>query len=135
MKFFSISIVVLLIVTTESCKKTYPSSDGENPGNGRKVLFQLYTDKDFSNETSVIKFSIFIRNARTTFFDSSFAPMQIKDIPDAAHKLVIEKTVLGTGNSDLAAGFNYEIQNVGHSWYIDTSRAGNALKVIDYAFQ
>jgi len=135
MKIFSISIVVLLIVTMESCKKTYPSSDGENPGTGRKVLFQLYTDKDFSTETSVIKFSIFIRNARTTFFDSSFAPMQIKDIPDAAHKIVIEKTVFGTGNSDLAAGFNYEIQNVGNSWYIDTSRAGNVLKVIDYAFQ
>ena len=135
MKIFSISIVVLLIVTMESCKKTYPSSDGENPGTGRKVLFQLYTDKDFSTETSVIKFSIFIRNARTTFFDSSFASMQIKDIPDAAHKIVIEKTVFGTGNSDLAAGFNYEIQNVGNSWYIDTSRAGNALKVIDYSFQ
>ena len=135
MKIFSISIVVLLIVTMESCKKTYPSSDGENHGTGRKVLFQLYTDKDFSAETSVIKFSIFIRNARTTFFDSSFASMQIKDIPDAAHKIVIEKTVFGTGNSDLAAGFNYEIQNVGNSWYIDTSRAGNVLKVIDYAFQ
>jgi len=135
MKIFSISIVVLLIVTMESCKKTYPSSDGENPGTGRKVLFQLYTDKDFSAETSVIKFSIFIRNARTTFFDSSFASMQIKDIPDAAHKIVIEKTVFGTGNADLAAGFNYEIQNVGNSWYIDTSRAGNVLKVIDYAFQ
>jgi len=135
MKIFSISVVVLLIVTMESCKKTYPSSDGENPGTGRKVLFQLYTDKDFSAETSIIKFSIFIRNARTTFFDSSFAPMQIKDIPDAAHKIVIEKTVFGTGNADLAAGFNYEIQNVGNSWYIDTSRAGNVLKVIDYAFQ
>ena len=135
MKIFFISIVVLLIVTMESCKKTYPSSGGEDPGTGRKVLFQLYTDKDFSTETSVIKFSIFIRNARTTFFDSSFASMQIKDIPDAAHKIVIEKTVFGTGNSDLAAGFNYEIQNVGNSWYIDTSRAGNVLKVIDYAFQ
>ena len=135
MKIFSISIVALLIVTVESCKKTYPSTDGENPGNGRKIRFQLYTDKDLSNETSVIKFSIFIRNARTTLFDSSFAPMQIKDIPDAAHKLVIEKTVLGTDNSDLAAGFHYEIQNVGHSGYIDTSRAGNALKVIDYSFQ
>ena len=61
--------------------------------------------------------------------------MQIKDIPDAAHKLVIEKTVPGNDNTDLAVGFHYEIQNVGHSGYIDTSKAGNALKVIDYAFQ
>ena len=135
MKIFSISIVALLIVTAESCKKTYPSTDGGDPGNARKIRFQLYTDKDFSRETSVIKFSIFIRNTRTTLFDSSLAPMQIKDIPDAAHKLVIEKTVQGNDNSDLAAGFHYEIQNVGHSGYIDTSKAGNALKVIDYAFQ
>jgi hypothetical protein len=135
MKIFSISIAALLILTVESCKKTYPSNDGENPGNGRKIRFQLYTDKDLSNETAVIKFSIFIRNAHTTLFDSSLAPMQIKDIPDAAHKIVIEKEVPGIDNSDLAAGFNYEIQNVGNSWYIDTSRAGNNLKVIDYSFR
>jgi|SRR4051812_43301562 hypothetical protein len=135
MKIFLISIVALLIVIAESCKKTYPSNDGQNPGNQRKIRFQLYTDKDFSSETSVIKFSIFIRNAHTTLFDSSLAPMQIKDIPDAAHKLVFEKEVPGNDNSDLAAGFNYEIQNVGNSWYIDTSRAGNELKVIDYSFQ
>lgn len=135
MKIFLISIVALLIVIGESCKKTYPSTDGEGPGNQRKIRFQLYTDKDLSNETSVIKFSIFIRNAHTTLFDSSLASMQIKDIPDAAHKLVIEKTLPGNDNSDLAAGFNYTIQNVGNSWYIDTSKAGNALKVIDYSFR
>jgi len=134
MKILFISIVTMFSLTLASCSKTNPSTDGD-PGIERKFRFQLYTNEDFSNETSVIKFSIFIRNARTTFFDSSFAPMQIKDIPDAAHKIVIEKTVFGTGNSDLAAGFNYEIQNVGNSWYIDTSRAGNVLKVIDYAFQ
>jgi hypothetical protein len=42
--------------------------------------------------------------------------------------------LLGNNNADLAAGFHYEIQNVGHSGYIDTSRAGNELKVVDYAF-
>ena len=61
--------------------------------------------------------------------------MQIKDIPGAAHKLVIEKTVPGNNNADLAAGFRYEIENVGQSGYTDTSRAGNMFKVIDYAFQ
>jgi hypothetical protein len=61
--------------------------------------------------------------------------MQLKDIPDVAHKLVIEKTAPGNDDSDLAAGFHYEIQNVGHSGYIDTSKAGNNFKVIDYAFQ
>ena len=135
MKILFLIVVVLLFVVPESCKKTYPSTDGGDPSLDRTVRFQLYTDKDFSDETSVIKFSIFIRNSRKTLFDSSFAPMQIKDLPDAAHKIVIEKTVSGNGNVDLAAGFNYEIENVGHSWYIDTSKAGHAFKVVNYAFQ
>jgi hypothetical protein len=134
MKFFFVTVVALLSVIGQSCKKTHPSTGGESLSSERKIRFQLYTDKDFSNENSVIKFSIFIRDARTTFFDSSLAPMKLQDIPDAAHKIVIDKMVLGDNNADLAAGFHYEIQNVGHSGYIDTSRAGNELKVVDYAF-
>ena len=101
----------------------------------RKIRFQLYTNEDFSGETSAINFSIFIKTANKTLFDSTLAPMQLKDIPDAAHKLIMEKTVLADNNSDLAAGFRYELQDVGRSDYIDTSKAGNAFKVIDYAFQ
>jgi hypothetical protein len=134
MKFFFVTVVALLSVIGQSCKKTHPSTGGESLSSERKIRFQLYTDKDFSNENSVIKFSIFIRDAHTTLFDSSLAPMQLQDIPDAAHKIVIDKMVLGDNNTDLAAGFHYEIQNVGHSGYIDTSRAGNELKVVDYAF-
>ncbi len=133
MKILFISIVIMSSLILGSCKKTYPSNDGD-PGLERTIRFQLYTDQDLSDETSAIKFSIFIRNAHTTLFDSSFAPMQISDIPDALNKIVIEKTVSGNGNVDLSAGFHYEIENVGHSGYIDTSKAGNALKVIDYPF-
>jgi hypothetical protein len=127
------TIIVVLILA--SCKKYDSSPSTMYPGNSRKIRFQLYTNKDFSGETSVINFSLFIKNANSTLFDSALAPMQIKDIPDSAHKLVIEKTVTGNGHEDLAAGFVYEIQNVGVSWYIDTSKAGNGFKVIDYAFQ
>jgi hypothetical protein len=127
-------IIVALLVTMESCKKTYPSNDGGDPNIERTIRFQLYTDKDFSGETSVIKFSLFIRNAQKTLFDSSLAPMQLKDIPGIANKIIVEKTVQGNGNADLAAGFHYEIENVGHSGFTDTSEAGNILKVIDYAF-
>jgi len=134
MKIFFVTVVALLVVIGQSCKKTNVSTGGESLSGERKIRFQLYTDKDFSNENSVIKFSIFIRDAHTTLFDSSLAPMQLQDIPDAAHKIVIDKMVLGNNNADLAAGFHYEIQNVGHSGYIDTSRAGNVLKVVDYAF-
>ena len=134
----SIILVLTMVIVAfalVSCKKYNLSPATTYPGNGRKIRFQLYTNKDFSGETSVINFSLFIKNANRTLLDSALAPMQIKDIPDSAHKLIIEKTVTGKDNDDLAAGFVYEIQNVGVSWYIDTSKAGNGFKVVDYAFQ
>jgi hypothetical protein len=135
MKKFIIAIcsALLVVLTGISCKKDYSSHDTSNSFTSRTIRFQLYTNQDFSANTSVINFSIFIKNGNKTLFDSSLASMQIKDIPDNTHKIVIEKTV--ADNADLAAGFRYEILNVGISWHIDTSKAGNGLKVIDYAFQ
>ncbi|MFI5185773.1 MAG: hypothetical protein ACHQF0_03565 [Chitinophagales bacterium] len=135
MKIYFIRILAILTITVMamSCKK-YSSGGILYPANDRKIRFQLYTNKDFSGNTSVINFSIFIRDTIGVLFDSSIASMQIKDIPDAAHKLVIEKTVPGNDHSDLAAGFRYEIENVGNSSYTDTSKAGNAFKIIDFAF-
>src|SRR5438874_9069817 len=75
-------------------------------------------------------FSIFIKHANVTRFDSAFASMLRKDIPGTAHKPGIEKTVAGNDNVDLAAGFRHEIENVGFSEFVDTSKAGNLLKII-----
>ena len=130
--YIYVSAALFLAMITLSCRKDYSTSGTTYPQN-RTIRFQLYTNQDFSTNTSAINFSIFIKNGSKTLFDSSFASMQIKDIPDNAHKIIVEKTV--ADNSDLAAGFRYEIQNVGISWHIDTSKAGNGLKVIDYAFQ
>ena len=132
-KFIQIVVVIMLVFIGSSCKK-YASGPPVFPTGDRKIRFELYTDQDFSGNASVINFSIFIRTQNQTLLDSALASMEIKDIPDAAHKLVIEKTVTGYINADLAAGFNYEIQNVGFSWYTDTSKAGTVLKVIDYNF-
>ena len=135
-KFIRIIAALAVLFVVVSCRK-YSSGDVIYRATQRTIRFQLYTDQDFSGNTSVINFSVFIRNssrtANRTLFDSSFASMRMEDIPDASHKLVIEKTV--NDNSDLAAGFNYEIQGVGNSWYVDTSKAGNPLKIIDYSFQ
>ena len=78
MKFFFATVLTLSVVIAQSCRKTNPSTGGETLAGERKIRFQLYTDKDFSNENSVIKFSIFIRDAHTTLFDSSLAPMAEK---------------------------------------------------------
>ena len=127
-----VSTILVVAMIGLSCRKDHSTSLITYP-QSRTIRFQLYTNHDFSTNSSTINFSIFIRNGRRMLFDSSLASMQLKDIPDSTHKIVIEKTV--ADNSDLGAGFRYEIQNVGISWHIDTSKAGNSLKVIDYAFQ
>ena len=115
--FAAIAVVFVLA----SCKK-YSSGNMIYPAAERKIRFELYTNQDFSGDASVINFSIF-----------ALASMRIQDIPDALHKLVFEKTV--NDNYDLAAGFRYEIHDVGTSAFIDTSKAGNPFKIIDYSFQ
>lgn len=135
MKGYLISILAVLILGVMACKKNGSYATDVPTGGERKIRFQLYTDKDFSSDGSVINFSLVIRNAYRTLLDTPLAPMQIKDIPDAAHKLVFEKTVPGNYNLDLSAGFRYEIPGVGNSWYMDTSKAGNVLKIIDYDFR
>ena len=132
MKKLSIcGLVLILIFTITSCKKY--TSGTPWPVLNRKIRFQLYTDQDFSGNTSIIKFSLFIKDTNGTLLDSALAPMEIKDIPNAANKLVFEKAVAGT--SDLAAGFRYEIVNVGSSWYVDTCKAGTNYKVVDFDFR
>lgn len=122
-------LLILIVIVSGACKK---QNDSQPP---RKFLFQLYTNKDFSTNEAKISFSVFIRSRNITLFDSALAPMKIKDIPDALHKISIEKSVWGHNYEDLAAGFRYKIEEVGESWYIDTSSARNPFKIIDYAFQ
>jgi hypothetical protein len=131
-KFTRIAAAMAVLFSAVSCKK-YSSGNIIYPPPPRTIRFQLYTNQDFSDNASVINFSIFIRDANRTLFDSSLASMRIQDIPDALHKLIIEKTV--NDNADLAAGFHYDIHDIGSASFIDTSKAGNPFKIIDFAFQ
>ncbi|HWC53349.1 MAG TPA: hypothetical protein VG676_07185 [Chitinophagaceae bacterium] len=142
--FFKICLSLTLCIAIASCKKDGISGYPAPSDNGRTIRFQLYTDQDFSNDNHIINFSVFIKKgsvyvfdttASNILYDSTFAPIQIRDIPDPGHKIVIEKKIVGYDGDDLTAGFVYEIVNVGYSWHIDTSRAGNPLKVIDYNFR
>jgi hypothetical protein len=93
-----------------------------------KFFFSFILTRIFPGELQSLSFQyLFVIHAQPSF-DSSFAPMQIKDIPDAAHKIVIEKTVFGSGNSDLAAGFHYEIQNVGQFLVHRYKQGGKRIK-------
>jgi len=102
----------------------------------RKVQFQLYTTSNFSNENDSIFFKISIIKPRNQIlFDSMLAPMKIKDIPNRAHKLIIDKTVPGNDASLLKVGFYYTIKNVGNSWHTEPFNAGKIFKVVDFNFQ
>ncbi|MEO5593875.1 MAG: hypothetical protein ABIR15_23515 [Chitinophagaceae bacterium] len=127
-----LSLSVILIGT--SCKKQ--SVTPGNTGVLRKVQFSLYTDKDFSGNNGIITFKLSMQNSSgQVLWDSLLAPVQIKDIPGLAHKLVVEKQVPGNDNSLLKVGFFYTIENVGNSWHLDAFNAGETFKIVEFNFQ
>ena len=141
---FNVCLLLTLCISISSCKKDGSNKSPVTFDDGRTVRFILYTNQDFSNNNSIIHFLLFIKKGSVyvgdtvrsnILFDSAFAAIQIKDIPDYAHKIVVEKKVVGYDSAELTAGFIYQIENVGNAWHIDTSAAGNPLKVIEFNFR
>ena len=132
MKFISTptAFFIFVILFGTSCFK-----DPVSPAIERKVQFVLYTDKDFTNDSGIITFRLSIQNAFNPLWDSTLAPMAIKDIPDSAHKIVVEKLVPFNDNSMLKVGFYYEIENVGNSWFLDSLPPGVAFKRVEFNFR
>jgi hypothetical protein len=131
----SILIVSIIMIGT-SCKKNTSGYMPVDPIVPRLVQFDLYTDKDFSNVNNIITFKISIQKATgEVLWDSVLAPMQIKDIPQLAQKLVVEKYVPGNDPSLLKVGFYYSIENVGYSWHLDSFEPGEIFKMVNFNFQ
>jgi hypothetical protein len=131
MKIYSaLSILAFATLFITSCKK-----DDVPTTPKRTIKFILYTEEDFSTDNHNITFSLFIRTHSKTLFDSSLSTIKVKDIPNFANRLIFEKTVPNDDGSDLAAGFNYAIENVGLSWYLDTCKAGQTFKEVSYSFK
>jgi hypothetical protein len=120
----------ILVATITACKKenhTLPF---------RTIYYQLYTEKDFSNNQDSITFRLVIRAGRNKLFDSALSPMRIAEIPDKANKFIFRKTVpAGYERSDLTVGFLYSVKDIGESWYLDTCKVKSPEKTIEYSFQ
>jgi hypothetical protein len=132
MRNYHLSIFLISFVLVVSCKKDQPDVKSNPP---RKVRYELYTNEDFSDDQKNILFSIFIRDGIKTIFDSPLATMKISDIPDSNHRIIIEKWVPDNNASTLVVGFDYQIENVGMSWYLDTFPAKDLSKVLSYSFR
>jgi len=134
MKFLSLlSTVLVLMIFAPSCRK---EKGGGIQKVARTVRFQLYTDQDMSEDNHTITFQAFIQSSNNTdLWDSMLPPMKISEIPGVANKLGMEKTVLANAAAVLKVGFRYSIQDVGLSWFIDTSSAGQLFKLVDFNFR
>ena len=117
-----------------SCKKNY-SPPGKGQSIERKVLFELYTTKSFAGEQQLVTFKLRMSDGPNTIWDSTLAPMQLKDIPSLANKITIEKKVPGNSNAQLVTGFIYTIENVGISWYNEVFNAGEQNKTVSFDFK
>ena len=103
----------------------------------RAVNYVLYTEKDFSNVHDTIRFEILMKSGSTVLLDSPLAAMTVAQVPDSIHRITIQKFVPAAhANDDLVVGFLYWIDNVGMSWYLDSSKAGGpAVKTVTYKFE
>ncbi len=105
----------------------------------RTIRYILYTKENFSTDDDTIRFRLHIHTIGTTgrvLFDSNIAPMKISEIPDQQHQFVFTKTVPpGYDKEKLVVGFVYDIDNVGESWYLDSSLAGQTQKTVEYSFK
>ena len=128
----NVKTFLILLFIAASCKKDQADA---RTNLSRKVRYDLYTNEDFSDDQKNIFFSVFIRNGQKTIFDSPLATMKIKDIPDSNHRIIIEKFVPDNGTSTLVVGFNYQIETVGSSWFLDTFPATDTFKLLRYSFR
>jgi len=130
-KFLGPILLSLIILCGSSCKKDNVQT---TPPSSRTITFILYTEKDFSTDDHNITFSLLIKNPLKILFDSSLSTIKVKDIPAPGNKLIVEKKIPDDGSA-WVVGFQYNIENVGYSWYLDSCAAGQTSKTVEYAFQ
>ena len=122
----------LTFLLMQSCSKTGTSAPATAE---RNLQFVLYTDEDFAGDEHNITFSVFVRDDNKTLLDSAITTMKVKDIPGQANKIIINKKITAAPSAPLMAGFVYEIEHVGVSWYLDTVAAGENNKTITFPFK
>jgi hypothetical protein len=137
MKKYLFSLLLGALTFLLACNKSpLPSVGGIGHSPAlRKVRYELYTDGKFSDNNENILFIIIMKNAGITIFDSTWAEMKIKDIPDFEHRIIVEKLVPGNDGSALSVGFVYRIENVGYSSYMEPFASGDTLKVLQFSFK
>jgi hypothetical protein len=100
----------------------------------RKLAFELFTDQDFSAETGTIIFKPVIIDNRTVLWDSTFAPMLIKEIPASINKIAFQK-IIANNHSELKVGFEYTIVDVGTSGYYERAPDDGQFRKITFNFK
>lgn len=132
-KHLGLTMIAVASIAATACKK-----DHTPPPVHSIIQYQLYTEKDFSANTDSITFRLQIKTSgnNQVIFDSALTGMQIKEIPDKAHMLVFHKEVPANfQKNDLSVGFQCSIKDIGYSWFYDTCKAGQALKIVDFSFK
>lgn len=134
MKIYFILFVAAAMLLVTACKKDYNSGYEHKP-QLRKVRFELFTNENFSGDKHNITFSLHMHNHERKILDSALATMKVEEIPDSLHKIVIEKFVPGNDQDTLVVGFEYYIEHVGYSWYLEEFPAKDTFKLLRYSFR
>ena len=130
LRFGSCLSLVLLLAVSACDKQTAVAPPP------RTVTYVLYTEQNFSTVQDTIRFRLLMKAGDHTLLDSSLGPRRVSEVPGPSARITIQKTgPEAYRNSDLLVGFIYDIDNVGESWFLDSSRAGNLAKTVEYSFK
>ncbi len=124
-------VLVIGLLNFSSCKKEVSQPLSEQT----KFKFLLYTNVTFPDPHHPVSFNMYIRHNSNVLVDSLLVTLPLSDIPNAANKLVFERTVEGNYQGVFTVGFKYSIENVGNSWHLENCQAGTAEKTVDFNFR
>jgi hypothetical protein len=134
--YLSLDLGIGCLIGIASCKKSSSPSPSPTPEATRTIRYVLYTTQDFSANADTIRFQLYMAANGITLFDSAIQPMTINAIPDSLHQLTFTRRVpAGQEDDNLQVGFLYAIDNVGNSWFLDSSSAGQTSKTVLYNFR
>lgn len=125
-------LLIAVVITVSSCTKHSVESKLEEPVT-KTVSFEVYAAKDYNdpfydNALAEVKLGIGVLNLKnnttTVVWDTTFNFRQLKQYPQAAQKIIIDKTLQHLPNSELLQVSKTVRYNVNGTMSMESSGEG-----------
>jgi hypothetical protein len=131
--FRFLPLFIGIVITTFSCTKQTPVANKPEQPVTKSVSFEVYAARDYNNPfydnaLAEVKLSVAILNLKTNtttvVWDTTFNFKQLKQYPQIAQKITIDKTLQHLPNSELLHVSKTVRYNVNGSMSMESSGEG-----------